>query len=93
MSAAAASRTRRFQVPLAGIGRQVHGERLVDVVGAAAGAVEQVAHGAVRGDQVDDEVTAVGVHDVDRDLGGRRGVARAAGDRDRRGRSCRGPGC
>src|SRR2546423_84601 len=65
------------------LGGQVHGERLVDVVRAAALAIEQVERLAVRSHQVDDQVTTEGVHDVHLDRAGGRRVAGAAGDRDR----------
>ena len=62
----AASRTRRFHLPLA-----TSADRLTVYVWStlsadAAGAVDQAVRRAVRGDQVDDQVAAVGVHDVDR---------------------------
>src|SRR5689334_20563742 len=62
------------------LGGGVDREGLVHVVGGAAAAVEQGVDGAVRADEVDGQVTAVGVDDVDVDLGGRGGVALAAGD-------------
>ncbi len=67
-----------------GLGGGVDGVGGEDVVGGvAAAAVLQAVGAAVRGDEVDDEVAAVGVLDVDVDLQGGRGVAGQAGDADR----------
>src|SRR5688572_27985126 len=73
------------QVPLAieTLAGQIDGVGLVDVVGAAAGAVVQLVHAAVRRDQVDLEVADVGVGDVDRDVGLGQAAAAAAGNVDR----------
>src|SRR3546814_245314 len=63
--------------------RQVAGVGLDDVVGAAAGAVVQAVHAAVRCEQVHLQVADVGVLDVHADRGAGRSVAAAAGHRDR----------
>ena len=55
----------------------------IDVVGAAAAAVVQYVHAAVRGHQVHLQVALVGVHDIDRDRRAGRAVAAAAGHGDR----------
>src|SRR5690606_15967626 len=63
--------------------RQVAGVGLDDVVGAAAGAVVHAVHAAIGRDQVDLQVTDVGVLDVHAHRGSRRSVAAAPGHRDR----------
>src|SRR5690606_13241467 len=65
------------------LGRQVAGVGLDDVVGAAAAAVVQVVDAAVGRQQVHPQVADVGVLDVHADRGAGRGVAAAAGHRDR----------
>src|SRR5690606_4415077 len=73
------------QVPLAveALAGQIDGVGLVDVVRAAAGAVVQLVHAAVRRDQVDAEVADVAVGDVDVDRGLGQAAAAAARNVDR----------
>src|SRR5690606_1721432 len=73
------------QLPRAveGLARQVTGVGLDDVVGAAAGAVVHAVHAAIRRDQVHLQVADIGVLDVHAHRAAGRGVAAAAGHRDR----------